>query len=135
MDRMASTFPNMRALADSDFWLDFHTFDPENIKNLVWKAENGYKLWNSQLNEDCVKAHKEDPHMCIFPWKSEPHFKTPHLTQEFQYDIAQLLENTAWKLRPTEAYRNYAEDFRKFMQERLKNIKGGNSFLFSPACF
>lgn len=129
MDKVQLRLPNARALTDSDWWVDFKTFDSKTIPDFVTKAKSAYTIWNSQMNPDCVTAHSQEPWMCIFPYKNEPYYKMPHMTQEFLYDWYQLGANTNYRMNKnaSKEYMDYAEEFRKYMQQTFVNIKGGNS--------
>ena len=60
----------------------------------------------------------------------------PHLIQEFQYDLYQLVIDTNYKIASREkAAVAYAEEFRNYMKNTFEEMNPKNSALFAPACY
>lgn len=135
MDRVQERLPHMKALLDSNWWVDFPAMR-EDIRDFESMTKKAYYRWNAKLIPECIADHKKNPWMCIFPNVNEKYTKTPHLNQVFQYDYIQMNKNTGngFKKKTTEALK-YGEKLRKAIVKSFKNVNKKNGAMFSPACY
>nr|CAG4651670.1 EOG090X02ZJ [Triops cancriformis] len=125
---------DIRGVSDSGWFLDHAPFapvdcvDPQRCSPST-AVQLGYKLWQAQLPEACVKDHASQPWKCYFGHHIHRTMKTPLFVFQWLFDEAQI---TAGNVGPpiTKQQWDYIHKVGDQLRQSLENV----SAVFAPSC-
>ncbi|XP_055915415.1 palmitoleoyl-protein carboxylesterase NOTUM [Eupeodes corollae] len=118
----------VRGVSDSGWFLDREPFAPAAIGSSE-AVRQGWKLWEGQLPEACVKQHKEEPWRCYFGYRLYPTLESPLFVFQWLFDEAQMrADNVGAPVTPQQW--NYIHEMGGALRSSLENV----SAVFAPSC-
>ncbi|XP_055843396.1 palmitoleoyl-protein carboxylesterase NOTUM isoform X2 [Episyrphus balteatus] len=118
----------VRGVSDSGWFLDREPFAPAAIGSSE-AVRQGWKLWEGQLPESCVKQHKEEPWRCYFGYRLYPTLESPLFVFQWLFDEAQMrADNVGAPVTPQQW--NYIHEMGGALRSSLENV----SAVFAPSC-
>nr|CAG4643802.1 EOG090X02ZJ [Lepidurus arcticus] len=125
---------DIRGVSDSGWFLDHAPFapgdcvDPQRCSPST-AVQMGYKLWQAELPEECVKQHHDHPWRCYFGHHIHKTLKTPLFVFQWLFDEAQI---TAGNVGPpiTKQQWDYIHKVGDQLRQSLENVTA----VFAPSC-
>jgi O-palmitoleoyl-L-serine hydrolase len=128
--------PNVKLLAlnDAGHFVDAPVLDSK-IETMKGNMIKGIKLWNSQLDRECLLNYPSNPYLCLMNQYSLPFTKIPTLVFNSKFDSFQIGYNVGNFSFTYEnpIYKRFALNLGELTTRTLRNI-GDLHSVYSPSC-